>query len=310
LNTVLIAGGSGLLGTALTQELLKLGYQVHHLGRKSKPTSGFKTFAWNPAEGKIDLAAFENVTHVINLAGANVGQGRWTGERKKILLESRTKSTQLLIQSFTQLSIKPVKFIQASATGFYGFGPPSEVFMETRSAGNDFLAQLTAEWENSALSLQSPEFPLLIIRIGVVLSKDGGALKVMAQPVKYFAGCPIGSGKQIVPWIHMDDLIQIMLNGVQNSSFTGTYNAVSPQPVDNRTLTRAIGKALRRPVWPIPVPGFLLRMILGEQASVVLKGCHVSSQKLRETGYVFKFTDVQDAVDSLLSKHYLPDNPI
>lgn len=300
-GTVLIAGGSGLIGKTLIDELSKLGYSVKLLGRSKSSFPNSESYVWDPSKNTIDLKAFENTDFVINLAGANVGEGKWTDKRKKELLDSRIQSTTLLINSIKENQFSIKKFIQASAIGYYGLSDNDVDFTETDPPGNDFLALLTVEWEKSADSLDLMSTPLLKLRIGVVLSNDGGALVAMAKPVKMFAGASLGNGDQIVPWIHIDDLVSIFLKGIEEPQFVGTYNAAAPYPVSNKQLTKAIAKAVKRPFWPIGIPGFLLNLMLGEQAQIVLKGNKISSKKLIAAGFKFKYPSLDKAIPQLFN---------
>jgi uncharacterized protein (TIGR01777 family) len=297
--TVLIAGGSGLIGHALIDEFFKKGYSVKLLGRNRSTIQNAESFVWDPSKNIIDLKAFENTDYIINLAGANVGEGKWTAERKKELLDSRIQSTTLLINSIAENNFPIKKFIQASAIGYYGLSDNDVDFMESDPPGKDFLAILTGQWEKAADRLNETKIPLLKLRIGVVLSNKGGALMAMAKPVRLFAGASLGNGKQIVPWIHIDDMVAIFVKGIEDPGFTGTYNAASPHPVSNKQLTKAIAKAIKRPFWPIGIPSFLLKIILGEQAQIVLKGNKISSKKLISSGFKFQYSNLQDAIVNL-----------
>lgn len=302
MKTILITGASGLIGNALTDHLSGKGYTIRHLGRSKKGKPGVDEFTWDPDKGEIDQDALRGTDIIVHLAGSNVADGKWTGERKKQIMNSRVKSTLLLLDTIKKTESKPAKLIAASAMGYYGVESNEQSYAETDPPGNDFMAEVCVEWEKSVGNFESLNVPVLIYRIGVVLSDQGGALKVMAQPVKLFAGTPVGSGRQIVSWIHIDDLCALLMKGIEEDHFYGTYNAVAPNPVSNKTLVKAIGKALRRPVWPVPVPGFMLRILLGEQADIVLKGVSVSAAKITGTGYRFQFSEIGDAVNDLLEK--------
>ncbi len=300
-KTVLIAGGSGLVGKALSEKLLQLGFQVKWLGRK-KTAQSIPTYEWDPEKKRIDMEAFSQTDFVINLAGANVGKGKWTPKRKEELINSRLNSTQLLIDCILKNNLPVQKFIQASAIGYYGFKDNNAEFTEEDQAGKDFLAELTNKWENELTPLFASHIDVLTLRIGVVLSDQSGALVEMAKPVRMLMGAPLGSGNQIVPWIHIDDLVSVFLKGIEEKKMTGIYNAVSPNPVTNNALTRSIGKAIKKPVWPFPVPGFILKMLLGEQAQIVLKGNRVSVKKLLNAGFVFDHPNLDETVKDLLMR--------
>ena len=301
-ETILIAGGSGLIGQHLCTKFIQLGYTVKLLGRKKYTHPQAEIFTWNPAQQEIEKSAFENVQYVINLAGSNVGEGRWTEKRKKELIDSRIQSTHLLINTMIENHYPVKKFIQASAIGYYGLSANDVEYKETDPPGNDFLATLTAQWEKETATLDQTSAELLLLRIGIVLSARGGALKAMAKPVQMLAGAPLGSGRQVIPWIHIDDMVAVFLKGITDPAFKGIYNAVSPASVTNRELTRLIGKNIHRPIWPVPVPSFILKIILGEQAQIVLGGNRVSCEKLIHTGFKHQYPQAADALKNLLSR--------
>jgi len=298
--TILIAGGSGLIGTELSKHLISLGYEVRWLGRGNNNGGTIKHFSWDPAKKQIDVNAFKGVDVVINLAGANVGKGKWTDERKKTLLNSRIDSVQLLSNTIIQQQIPIKKFIQASAIGYYGFESTLPM-NEEAPAGKDFLAVLTQQWEEATIPLQQAQIPLVILRIGVVLSNKGGALIEMAKPIKMFAGNYLGSGKQIVPWIHITDQVNIFINAIEDTNFTGTYNCVAQEVITNKELTKKIAQAVKRPAWPLGIPAFVLKILLGEQAQIVLEGYHISPQKLINTGFTHKYPHIKDAMKELFT---------
>jgi len=295
---ILITGASGLVGTHLTELLIRNGYEVWHLSRSKK--GKHKTFVWNVDQGIVEDEAFEGVTTIIHLAGANVGEKRWTAKRKKEITDSRVQSTQLLIHKLRTLKHKVKNFISASAIGYYGFKTPEQVFSEASPVGSDFLARITKEWEDAAGGVTDIGIRLVTIRIGVVLSANEGALKPMSRTVRWFIGSPLGTGDQYVSWIHLDDLCQIFLKVIEDKRVSGPINAVAPSPVTNRQLTQAIAKALKRPLFMPAVPAFVVRLLFGEMADIVLEGSRVSNQKLIDTGFKFEYLTVNAAVENLL----------
>lgn len=300
-HKILIAGGSGLLGMALTRTLKQTGYTVAHLSRSSTGANdGILRYTWDPGKGLIDTGAFENCYAIINLSGTNVGEGRWTSARKKEIIDSRIQSTQLLVNHLNKSPGTVKKFISASASGFYGHGDHTRLFDEEAPPGKDFLAQVCQQWEAEAHALQT--IPLTIIRIGVVLSMHGGALAPMLKTIRLGVGSPIGSGEQLVPWIHEEDLVNIFITSLKTPSFAGTYNAASPNPVTNTELMLAIGKAAGKPVWKWHVPSFILKTMMGEQSEIVLEGCQISSQKILNTGFRFSFPHIETALENLIKK--------
>ena len=293
-HCVLIGGGSGLIGTRLTEILLQKGHQVHHLGRKAKDheSTGVKTFEWDIHRQTIDKRAFEGVDVVINLAGANISGHRWTKAYKQEMLVSRTGSTQLIVNSIKDRN--DIQFISGSAIGYYGFGNDTEWFRETDPAGNDFMAQVTAEWEKIANQVKN----LAIIRTGIVISEHGGAVEEMAKPIKLYVGSPLGSGKQIVSWIHLEDECGIIMHVIENR-LSGIFNATAPEPASNEKITKEIAKNLRKPLWAPNVPGFVLKVVLGEMSEVVLNGSKISSSKIQSTGYQFQYPTIESALHTV-----------
>jgi uncharacterized protein (TIGR01777 family) len=287
-HCILIGGGSGLIGTRLTEILLSKGYEVRHLGRTPKhgPT---KTFAWDIHKQTVDETAFDGVDIVINLAGANISGHRWTKEYRQELLVSRTGSAQLIVKC---LKSRPtVKFIAGSAIGYYGFGNDNHWFRETDPPGNDFMAQLTVEWERVSDQIKN----VAHIRTGIVISPHGGAVEEMAKPIKLYVGSPLGSGKQIVSWIHLEDECGIFMHVIEND-LSGTFNAVAPEPASNEEITKELAKKLHKPLWLPNVPGFVLEIVLGQMSEAVLNGSKVSCQKIESTGYRFMYPTIQSAL--------------
>lgn len=295
---VLIGGGSGLIGTRLTEILLQKGYHVSHLGRKAKgpDRNGVKTFAWDIHKQAIDVDAFEGVTVVINLAGANVNGHRWTESYKQEMRVSRTGSTKLIVDFLNNKPHQVKQFISGSAIGYYGYGSDNQWFRETDPPGNDFMAQLTVEWEKAA---NQAKVKVTHLRTGIIISDHDGAIEEMAKPIKLYAGSPLGSGKQIVSWIHLDDHCGIVMHIIENN-LSGTFNLTAPQPATNEEMTKVLAKRLHKPLWLPNVPGFVLKIVLGEMADAVLNGSKVSSEKIQSTGYKFKYPDIESALEATL----------
>ncbi len=300
-GTILITGGSGMIGRLLTQRLQKAGYAVRWLVRNpsSAPVPAFR---WSVDHGYLDPAAFNGADAIIHLAGENIGGGRWTEARKRQLLESRTRSTALLAKKLKEIPNQINAVLSASAIGYYGDRPDGAIMTEASPSGDDFLAQITREWESAADAMADPGRRVVKVRIGIVLSADGGALNQLARPVKWMFGSPLGSGDQVMSWIHEQDLADIFLHLLQHQDTQGVYNAVAPSPVTNRDLVHAIGKVLRRPILLPPVPAFLLKLLLGEMSVMVLAGCRVSGEKIQEAGYHFRFPELQEALSDIFQK--------
>lgn len=296
MSSVLITGASGLVGTRLTQLLLERGHEVSHLGR-SKKSGSVRSFVWDVHAGTMDPEAFENADVVIHLAGAGIADERWSMKRKQEILESRTKSTALVVQKLNENQTRVKTLVSASAIGYYGMGLHANEFTEESKPGTGFLADVVTAWEHEADRLKNKR--LVKIRIGVVLSKNDGALAEIAKPVRLGLGAPLGTGEQFVSWIHLDDLCGIFIKAAEDETMQGAYNATAGA-VTNRALTKAIAKALHKPLWLPAVPGFALKLVLGEMADLVLYGSSVSSGKIRQAGFSFRFDTLEKALNNLL----------
>jgi len=293
---ILITGGSGLVGKRLSELLAARGDEVVHLSRHADPTATFRTFAWDIAQQQLDTAAFEGVDHIIHLAGAGIADKRWTATRKKEILDSRVLGTRLLVDALEWLPKKPKTLISASAIGFYG---ETEVLCtETSPVGNDFLAHTCAAWEAESLRAQAI-MRTCIMRIGIVLAVDGGALPKLMLPFKMYAGAVLGSGKQFMSWIHLDDLCAAFIHLIDQPEAEGIFNGVAPIPETHYTFNQALGHRMKRPLW-LWVPGIFLRLILGEMAITVLTGQQVSDEKLQQSGFRFKYGNIHSALADLL----------
>ena len=297
IQKILITGASGLVGSRLTEMLLEKGHQVSHLGRR-KGTGRVPAFVWDVENKSIDLQALEGVDTIIHLAGAGIADQRWTAQRKKEILESRTHSTQLLIDTLKNQRHAVKTFVGASAIGYYGFGQGEQVFTEESKAGSGFLADVTREWEEKTDGIAG--LRLVKLRIGIVLSEKGGALAEMAKPIRFGVGAPLGSGKQFLSWIHIDDLCAMFIQAAEDQSWHGAYNAVGINWVTNAELTKAIAHVLKKPLWLPPIPHFVMNLFLGEMAGMVLNGSKVSPAKIQKAGFQFKYTELKEALKSLL----------
>jgi len=298
---ILITGASGLVGAELTANLMKGGHQVAHLGR-TKRQGNVPSYTWDVDKGYIEEGALQGIDSIIHLAGAGIADKPWTARRKQEVLESRTRSSTLLYQTLKNTQHQVKSFISASAIGYYGFGGSEEVFTESSKAGTDFLADVVKAWEHEVDRIQELNIRIVKIRIGIVLSNKGGALKEIAKPVRWGAGAPLGNGKQPMSWIHIDDLCAMFRYAVENENLIGAYNGVAPQWSSNREVTRAIAKALHRPLLLPPVPSFVMKLMLGEMANLVLLGSKVSSEKIQQTGFKFQFEDLTTAIESFYRK--------
>ena len=295
---ILITGATGLVGSRLTELLIERGHSVTYLGR-SKKSGKVQTFLWDPTSEKIDEQALNQPDAIIHLAGAGVAEKRWTASRKKEILESRTKSTALLCQALKNNYHNIKTFVSASAIGYYGFADEDKVFTEEDKPGIDFLSQVTRQWENEVDKVGNLGLRIAKLRIGIVLSNDGGALKEMAKPIKLGIGSPLGTGKQFLSWIHVDDLCQMFIKAVEDEKMNGAYNATTDW-CTNKEMTRAIADCLKKPLWLPAVPSFILKIILGEMTDVVLNGSKVSCEKIKMTGFHYNFANLSEALSDLL----------
>ena len=295
---ILITGASGLVGTRLTEMLLEKGHQVSHVGR-TKKAGRVASFVWDVDKNEIEQEALAGVDTIIHLAGAGVAEKRWNENRKKEILESRTKSSALLYNLLKKGNHSVKSFVSASAIGYYGFCLDERISTEESTPGTDYLAQVTKQWEESVDQISELGLRVTKLRIGIVLSNKGGALQEMARPIRYGAGAPLGTGNQYLSWIHIDDLCALFAKAAEDEKMHGAYNAVCDWAT-NKEITKSIAQILKKPLWLPPVPAFMMRIIVGEMAMIVVNGSKVSSVKIRETGFVFQYADLEKALVDLL----------
>ena len=299
MKNILIAGGTGLIGTKLSQLLRGQGYNVRHLSRTADPNAEFPTFAWQPDKGTYDTKAFQNVDAIINLAGAGIVDKRWTAARKKVIIESRTMSNAL-IAHFLENEKHTVKaYISASAIGFYA-DRGAHLMTESDVAGKGFLAESTVAWENAIEKVRQTSVRTVVLRIGIVLCTEGGALPEMLKPFMVRTGVYFGNGEQFISWIHIDDLVRMFQFAFENEKISGIFNAVAPEPVTNYAFTKAISEAKGGSYLLLPAPAFTLRLAMGEMADTVLGSTNVSSQKIENQEFTFDYTTALAALKSLL----------
>ncbi|MDD4490572.1 MAG: TIGR01777 family oxidoreductase [Paludibacter sp.] len=292
-KTVLITGSSGYISGHLQQKLKAKGYKVRTLTTNMLNSNVEDCFYWNPETEDINRKAFDSVDYIIHLAGTNIGSGRWTKKRKQLIINSRVNSARFLFNK-VQLYKVPLKaFISASATGYYGTVTSDTIFDEEAPAAHDFLGNVCQQWENEADRFKELGIRSVKIRTGIVLSNDSPTLKKMLLPIKLCIGSPLGSGKQYMPWIHIDDLCEIYLKAIEDKTFTGAYNAVAPQHITNKELMKTLSKKLKKPFWLPSTPAFVLRILFGEKALLLLKGSRVKPKKLMEAGFEYRFPEVR-----------------
>jgi len=287
---ILISGATGFIGRKLIDELIRQDY--HDIAILStRPDSismnQVEVFPWNPMKGEIDVRCLDGVDVVINLAGESIASSRWSTERKERILQSRVRATKLLVDKIRGSGANPKKFISASAIGVYG-NRGDELLDEKSSSGNGFLAEVCKRWELAALEQNIESMKAIIIRIGLVLDGNGGALEKMVRPFKLGLGGKLGSGNQYMSWIHLDDLVKIFIWAMQTPGVDGIYNGVAPHPVTNEEFTVKFGEAMRRPTI-LPVPSLALKLALGEMSSLLLEGQRVLPDRLIKSGFQFNY---------------------
>jgi uncharacterized protein (TIGR01777 family) len=300
---IIIAGGSGLLGRALVTQLAAAGHEVVVLSRRASgsPGSTVREVVWT-ADGSVGPWAREvdGADVVVNLAGAGIADKRWTPARKALLRSSRIASTGSLVSAVEAAGRRPSVFIQGSAVGYYGSNLSDKVHDESSPAGSDFLSRLAVEWESAAEPVTELGCRLVVVRTGIVLSRHGGALPPMARPFRFFVGGPIGSGRQFMSWIAVEDWVSMVIWALATPAVFGPLNATAPDPVTNAAFSAAIGRALHRPSL-FPVPGFVLKAALGEMAeAILLGGQRVVPAKARQLGFNFRHMDLERALVQVL----------
>lgn len=299
-RNILITGASGLIGKRLIKNLLEKGHTVSVLSRQTLNFKGVITYNWDIDKQLIDLKAFEGIDTIIHLAGAGIADKRWTKQRKQEIVDSRIRSTQLLYHTIDAIKAPIKTFISASAVGYYG-DRNDEILYEESASGTGFLADCCKQWEAAVDQGLKSGIRVVKLRIGIVLSKKGGALSELARPVSFFVGAPLGSGKQWMPWIHLTDLVSIFEKAIENSDYSGTFNACTPYPVTNYEFTKILAKKLFRPVWPVNVPEFVLKTMLGEMSTVILNSTRTSPQKLMDMGFRFRYQGLDAALSEIYS---------
>jgi uncharacterized protein len=297
---ILITGSTGLVGTALAQDLQRAGHTVCRLvrpGTSAGVSPGFDV-NWNSATGELGGAAV-GADAVVNLAGASIADKRWTPQRKQLLRDSRVNTTRALVQALAKMSARPRVLVSASATGFYG-NRGDEVLTESSEPANDFLSGIAKEWESEATKAEALGIRVVRARFGVILSKQGGALPQMMRPFQFFIGGKIGAGKQWMSWITLDDTVAILRLALENANLTGALNVVSPQPVTNAEFTKTLAASLHRPAF-FPAPAFALRLILGEMAdALLLSSQRVQPAQLQKLNYKFLHPNLAAALAAIL----------
>jgi uncharacterized protein (TIGR01777 family) len=303
MDTILITGGTGLVGTALCETLLAKGYRVIILSRSAanqQQANASMSYAhWDIKKQQIDIEAIQAADYIIHLAGAGVMDKKWTNEYKKEIISSRADSGRLIVESLKNNTNKVKAIISASAIGWYTAS--ENIHTEEEGADENFLGQTTRLWEESMKPVLQMDKRLVKLRIGIVLSKEGGALKEFMSPLKFGIAAILGNGKQMISWIHIDDLCRLFLFSIENAAVKGVYNAVAPIPVNNKTLTLALAKKMRpRFYLPVHVPEFVLKIMLGGRSIEILKSNTVSCKKIQDSGFQFQFENIDAALENIV----------
>lgn len=301
MQTVLIAGGSGMIGTRISEILEEKGYRVWHLSRKADSTARFPKYRWDYASEYIDLDALEAADYLLNLSGAGVADRPWTASRKRIITESRTKGNFLLKAKLQELGKLPKAYISASAIGYYG-NRGDQWVDETATSGTGFLSESCIAWEEAIQEVASLGLRTVVIRIGIVLSPKGGALPKLMMTFKARFGTYFGDGQMYYSWIHLDDIANIFVKAIEDQQMAGIYNGVAPHPETNKALTEAISEATGNSNIIIPSPKFTIRLAMGEMADTVLDSTRVSADKIQKAGFTFAFPKVEPALMDLIGE--------
>lgn len=298
-----VTGSTGLVGRHLTAALARRGADVTRITRPATDKTGLdKTIEWDIQNKRINFAQLEGFDTIIHLAGANISDRRWTKSYKKLIYDSRIDSTKFLTQSILQLENPPQLVITASAMGYYGARNPEEELTEDSPPGEGFLAEVCKDWEAAAQPLNDAGIRVVHLRFGVILAKEGGALAKMLPVFKTGLGGPIGSGRQIMSWISVKEIPDIIAHIIANRHLSGPVNVVSPHPVSNLEFTKTLGSVLGRPAF-LPVPPFVLRLMLGDMADeLLINGAKIFPDRLHSSGYIFQHAHLKQVLADLLHK--------
>lgn len=295
---ILVTGGTGLVGSLLTKKFQDQGYNVSIMTRSPDKVKGIEAFYWDIKKQEIDEKCLDGVDVIIHLAGENIADGKWTDERKKALISSRTESISLLYDLMERREHQVKTVLSASAVGFYG-DRGEEILDETSSVGTGFLAHCCDEWEKAVDKGTNLGLRVAKFRIGLLLTPKGGVLDIFKLMVKTFTATKLGSGQQWFPWVHSDDLIGMFLWATENHDANGVYNATAPNPVRNTEFTKTLCHILHRPFWPFAIPKVMFKLLMGEKSQLVLMSTHTKSDKIIKAGYSFTFLSLKDALVNL-----------
>lgn len=300
MKKILIAGGTGFVGKQLIPFLVEKGYSIHVLTRNPSANSSknIRFFQWEIERQYIDKKAFEGVEILINMTGANIGEKRWTEQRKKEIIDSRINSIDVLYQYISENKFNINTFISSSAVGFYGAVTTDKTFVETSESGNDFLASVCQKWENAALKFNDLGIRTIILRKGIILGKEGGMVKKLSPLAKLGINISLGSGEQHLPWIDIRDLVRLYDFILSNTQLKGIYNAVATEQITMNNFSKRLLHSFGKKSFLPNVPSFLIRLRFGEMSVILLEGSKVSNEKLKTTGFIFEFDTLEKSLSS------------
>ncbi|CAM3286076.1 TIGR01777 family oxidoreductase [Empedobacter stercoris] len=292
---ILLTGGSGLIGSELAKILIEKGHQVRILTREKNVEHPF--YHWD--KNKIDEKVFDNLDGIIHLAGCLIAK-RWTKRYKEEILSSRVDTANLLFEYVNKLDVNLKFFISASGSAYYGQITSDKIFKESDEPNTDFLAKVCVAWENAAYQFEEIGARVVCLRTALVLAKNGEGFKLLKKPIQLGVGANLGDGKQWMPWIHIEDLLEIYAQAVENENIKGSFNASAPENSDHSTFNRTLAKKLNKPFFLPNIPGFVMRLTLGEMSDLVLKGSRIDANKIEETGFTFQFPTLEKAFNDLV----------
>lgn len=300
MKNILITGGTGLVGQHLIRKLENKGYNVSLLSRVPGKIPEIRSYFWDPLKDEIEVEAITSADVIIHLAGAGIGDKRWTVARRREISESRVKSADLIRRTVRDTGKKLNAFISASGSGYYGTITSEKIFIETDPPATGFLGEVCRSWEETADRFSGTGSRVVKIRTGIVLAREGGVLKRIITPVRFGIGSPLGKGNQWVPWIHINDLCEIYIKAFEDQNMAGTFNAAAPYNITNRDLMKTMAEVLGKPFRFPAIPSVFLKIMFGEMSGIILEGSRISSEKILSAGFNFQFPELKDALQDLL----------
>lgn len=299
-KSIVISGGTGLIGSRIIEMLDKSKYDLRVFTRSPrKAHDNVSYFKWDPMMGEIDLAGLKDCDHILSLAGAGIADKRWTEQRKKLIIESRVKGNELIAASLKEMGHRPTSIVAGSAIGYYGDRGSEELKDDAVAGGKEFLTDSTTQWENALMGLHAHTDQLTIVRIGIVLSTRGGALEKMMIPLRFGISGYFGNGKQYYSWIHIDDVCRMLIKGIEDKNWSGTYNGTAPEPLQLKEMAKQIKNMFLPIAFAAPVPEFLLKIAMGEMTKMLVNSTRAIPSKAQNEGFEYLFVDVGKAVEDL-----------